>query len=298
MTGFNPWTDEEIARLRVVYAVTFREDLQLASLAKELGRHKSNVSRKARALGLTNQSRPGVKQPRLLLGRRTVDDAALRRLMSENSIRWHATHPHPRGALGMTHTAKTRVSLVAASRRLWATMTPDKLAARRVKRHATNVARYGVPNPAFKTFGERVYSNAKWGRRADLNNQFFRSRWEANYARHLQWLLSRDEIREWHYEPETFVFPGVTRGGLTYTPDFLVIDGDGSRAFHEVKGWMDDKSKAKLHRMAEFYPEVVVLVIGPEEYRAIALVSGLLPGWEKERESGGRTDRHSVSDPS
>ena len=120
----------------------------------------------------------------------------------------------------------------------------------------------------------------KSGKREDLGGQFFRSSWEANYARYLNFLIVQGEIKSWEFEPDTFVFHGVIRGELTYTPDFKIVENDGSIVFHEVKGWMDRKSKAKLKRMAEFYPEVELIVIGEDEYKALGKWKGLIDGWE------------------
>lgn len=125
-----------------------------------------------------------------------------------------------------------------------------------------------------------AYSRTKSGKRADLDNRFFRSSWEANYARYLNWLIAQGEIKAWEFECQTFVFHGVTRGVLTYTPDFKVYANDGSYEWHEVKGWMDAKSKAKLKRMAQFYPAEKVIVIGAKEYAAIAKWKGLISTWE------------------
>ena len=63
-------------------------------------------------------------------------------------------------------------------------------------------------------------------------------------------------------------------------PDFKVINNDDSFEYHEVKGWMDGKSKTKLRRMKQFYPDVKVIVIGEKEYKAIAEWSELIPNWE------------------
>jgi len=130
--------------------------------------------------------------------------------------------------------------------------------------------------------GGNAHSRAKRGKRSDLGNIFFRSRWEANYARYLNFLKARGEIKSWDFEPKTFVFHGVTRGQLTYTPDFLVTESDGSHIWHEVKGWMTPESKAKLKRMAAHYPDERLIVIGPKEYRAIAQYARLFDGWESE----------------
>jgi hypothetical protein len=43
---------------------------------------------------------------------------------------------------------------------------------------------------------------------------------------------------------------------------------------------MDAKSKAKLKRMTKFYPEEIVIVVGPAEYKEVSKWSRLIPGWE------------------
>lgn len=120
----------------------------------------------------------------------------------------------------------------------------------------------------------------KAGMRADLGI-YVRSAWEGNYARYLNFLMRQGEIAAWEYEPKTFVFDGVRRGVLTYTPDFRVWNADGSHEWHEVKGWMDAASKAKLKRMAKFYPDEKVIVIGEDWFRAVrSKWSKLIEGWE------------------
>jgi len=125
-----------------------------------------------------------------------------------------------------------------------------------------------------------THGRGRGGRRPDIDNRYFRSSWEANWARYLRWLQSNGSIRGWEYEPETYVFHGVTRGPLTYTPDFRITEIDGTTVFHEVKGWMDPKSKGKLRRMAKFYPQVSIQLIQKPEYDAARIFSALIDGWE------------------
>ncbi len=111
---------------------------------------------------------------------------------------------------------------------------------------------------------------------------FFRSAWEANYARYLQLLKAAGNISDWLHEPETFWFKGIKRGCVSYLPDFKVDRPDGSIEYHEVKGWMDDRSKTKIARMAKYFPEVRLIVVDGKAYRRLARqVSPLIPGWEK-----------------
>jgi hypothetical protein len=87
---------------------------------------------------------------------------------------------------------------------------------------------------------------------------YLRSNWERNYAYYLHWLKQHGTIKEWEYEPDTFWFDGIQRGCMSYKPDFKVTHPDGSVDYHEVKGWLDSKSKTKLRRMKKYHPEIVV----------------------------------------
>lgn len=117
------------------------------------------------------------------------------------------------------------------------------------------------------------------GKREDLGGMYFRSAWEANYARYLNFLKRAGEIVGWEYEADTFRFP-VQRGNMEYTPDFKVVGMDGEIVYHEVKGYMDKDSAVKLRRMAKYYPTVRIIVIGREEYAALKKWAGLVQGWE------------------
>lgn len=113
------------------------------------------------------------------------------------------------------------------------------------------------------------------------NKRFFaRSGWEANYGRFLEYLRAKGEIRDWQHEPGTFWFEGIRRGVTSYLPDFEVIENSGECAMHEVKGWMDPKSKTKIKRMAKYHPKVKLIVIDAKAYREIERkLSGVIPGW-------------------
>jgi hypothetical protein len=119
----------------------------------------------------------------------------------------------------------------------------------------------------------------KSGKREDLENRYFRSSWEANYARYLNWLISRGHIERWEYEVDTFEFP-VKHGTMFYTPDFKVFE-KGSVVYHEIKGWMDAKSITRMTRMAKYYPHIKVLMIDASQYRALAKTAGrFIENWE------------------
>lgn len=114
------------------------------------------------------------------------------------------------------------------------------------------------------------YSRVK---RGDYNidgiMMYFRSKWEANYALYLNYLIKLGGIKSWKFEPETFWFEKIRRGTRSYTPDFQVLNNDNSIEYHEVKGWMDKKSITKIKRMAKYYPQIKLVVIDGKAYKDI-----------------------------
>jgi len=129
-------------------------------------------------------------------------------------------------------------------------------------------------------FDYRMKRSSKSGRRTDLNDRYFRSSWEANYARYLNWLIQQGEIELWEYEVDTFKFP-VKKGNMSYLPDFKITNPNGTIEYHEVKGYMDDDSRVKLNRMAKYFPDVKVVLIDKEYYAALAKqIKPLIEGWE------------------
>ena len=136
----------------------------------------------------------------------------------------------------------------------------------------------------------KAYSRGSQGRRPDLENRYFRSSWEANYARYLNFLLQRNEIAGWEYESQTFWFEQIKRGSRSYTPDFKVTFLDGHHEWHEVKGYMDQKSRTKLARMKKYYPSERIVLVEQSWFRQVQRsgLSGLIPNWEK----GGRRNAY------
>ena len=54
----------------------------------------------------------------------------------------------------------------------------------------------------------------------------------------------------------------------------------GISPFHEVKGWMDQKSRTKIARMAKYYPQVKLLVIDKEAMNGVRKWDRLYPPQE------------------
>lgn len=90
---------------------------------------------------------------------------------------------------------------------------------------------------------------------------YFRSKWEAQYAQYLDWLIKAKEILDWKYEADTFFFDGIKMGTNCYKPDFKIFNNDKSIEYHEIKGYMDAKSKTKLKRMKKYHPNVKVVLV-------------------------------------
>ena len=111
---------------------------------------------------------------------------------------------------------------------------------------------------------------------------YFRSSWEANVGRYLQWQKEHGMIAEWYHEPETFWFEGVRRGCVTYLPDFKVIRLDFSHEWLEVKGFMDAKSKTKIARFRKYYPKETLRILDAKWYKLNKdKLSVIIPKWEK-----------------
>ena len=130
-------------------------------------------------------------------------------------------------------------------------------------------------------FGESNVSFQAGWREIGGINKYYRSKWEANYARYLEWLKKNKQIEDWKHEPKTFWFESIKRGTRSYLPDFWIKENNGSEVYCEVKGYMDSKSHTKLKRMAKYYPEVKLILVDKTAYLAVAKKAKyLVEGWE------------------
>jgi len=76
----------------------------------------------------------------------------------------------------------------------------------------------------------------------------FKSRWELKWAHFLEYQKQKGLIRGWD---------------------------------HEVKGFMDQRSRTKLKRMAKYHPKVYIRVVKRKDIQHIGKTLGLqIPGWE------------------
>jgi endogenous inhibitor of DNA gyrase (YacG/DUF329 family) len=111
--------------------------------------------------------------------------------------------------------------------------------------------------PKNLTFGNGSFSNVQRGEyECSKGSVYFRSKWEANYALYLDFLIKNNEILNWEYEADVFFFEKIKLGTRSYRPDFKIFNSDGSIEYHEVKGYMDSRSKTKLKRMGIYYATV------------------------------------------
>lgn len=189
--------------------------------------------------------------------------------------KWMANNEHPRGMLGKKHTPEMKMQMAITSKRNWEKMSDEQRYIRNRKilttRHAKGT--YASPRP-------KASWKAAW-REIGGKRRYFRSRWEANYARYLEFLKINGQIKEWLHEPDVFWFEGIKRGCVSYLPDFKITNNNDSIEYHEVKGWMDSRSKTKIKRMAIYHPDVKLVVIAKKEYDEIRKKIGLsLSGWE------------------
>jgi len=257
------YLEAELQKIRDLYNSGFeRGDGKLRALAAQLGASVHSVCRFARKMGLTNMRRT------------CAHDFAVK--LVERQKKHIRENGHPRGALGLKHSEETLKIIGKKSELAWKRMTAKQKQERAVKSAMTRDKR-GV-----LVLNNRQSASWKAGwREIGGQRKYFRSRWEANYARFLETLKANGVIAKWEHEAETFWFTGVKRGCVSYLPDFRVTERDGSIYYVEVKGWMDDRSKTKLKRMKKYYPKVKLVLIDSKEYRALEKNARFaVQGWE------------------
>lgn len=258
------WNQDDDEALISLYASGIEKgDGKLDQFCLERKRTKQFVCRKANRLGLSDSKRKVSKQ------------SDLKKNMSARMINWIKENGHPRGSLGMTHTEDSKKVISKKSKKFWNESSLDKTSEfilRGLKtRHAKGTLYRETGNVTWKA-GWREIGGIK---------KYYRSRWEANYARYLDYLKAAKLIKSWSHEPETFWFEKILRGTRSYLPDFLVVENNDEKIYHEVKGWFDQRSKTKLKRMAKYHPKVKIVVIDTKAYKEIEKkLSSLISGWE------------------
>jgi hypothetical protein len=74
-------------------------------------------------------------------------------------------------------------------------------------------------------------------------------------------MVKHKHIVDWDYEPQTFTFLGVTKGCVSYKPDFFVKFPNGYEEYIEVKGWEQSSDRTKWKRMAKYHPQINLRII-------------------------------------
>lgn len=110
-----------------------------------------------------------------------------------------------------------------------------------------------------RTKRQTLYTSAIGGKRPDLNDRYFRSRWEANFARVLN-----VQGKQWEYEPKTFQLSEM----MSYTPDFYLPE---ERTWIEIKGQMNDRSREQIELFRQRYPEENLVVVDGVHYGRLRL---------------------------
>ena len=288
------FTDEEILLIRQEYQ---KEFVDLKGLQKTFNhRHlTSNISRKARLLGLQTKYKRKesplvrknyMKKPEMFdfikLNYSTMSNIELSKLTgysvsglekianawgfeNKNIKEKWVMNKHPKGMLNRNHSEKTKNIISQNSKKMWADEN-SYVNSDEYRQKISDRASHFQQNGIFKN----RYSNSKKGY-YDINGKkiFLRSAWEANYALYLDFLIEQKMILSWEYEKDVFWFNKIKRGVRSYLPDFKVINPNESISYHEVKGWMDAKSKTKLRRMKKYYPNIEIVLINDNAYKDI-----------------------------
>lgn len=258
------YTEKDIELLKRCY-----DKYSMNDLAEMLGRNESNIFRKMKELGLKKTHRVhNTINPK----KQHIYTNEERKRLSENAKKMIKEKGHPRGFKGHYHTLEEKAKISVSSKNWWKQVDLSTLEKRNLKQRETRI-KNGTLNPMINQ--SNPYSRTKSGKRKDLNNVFFRSAWEANIARYYNFIGVK-----WEFEPKTFIFHNITRGSVSYTPDFYLPEED---KWVEVKGWMDGKSKTKLKRFKQQYPDEYnkLQLITEKEYNEIKRkVSNYIKSWE------------------
>lgn len=256
----NTWTEEEKKELREYYKAATPDSFDIHALAKKMKRPYYGIAMKASRLGIADICRP----PSEITKKKT----------SVFMRKWLQDNDHPRGMLGLKHNKKTLKKLSVASKKNYAKLSLKERSDKIMKSLKTKFKNGTLLLPRLNVSWKQSWQDIG-GKR-----NFYRSSWEVNYAHYMEWLKQRKEIVEWEHEPTTFWFEKIRRGVRCYTPDFVITENSGNLVYHEIKGWMDARSKTKIKRMAKYHPEIELIVIDSPKYKKMAKqLKGLVPGW-------------------
>jgi hypothetical protein len=267
------------------------DKLNLDELCFKLGRPRVSVCGRAGRMGLTNRKRGNYYTKEKLdfidilflmdnqknMSYKTLEkhlhisEPTIRKYLKKLSIyedrnkdKWKRSE-HPKGMLGKNHTIEVCNMMSNNLKRRWEDpndfFNSDECRQKKSD-DLTDYHKIHVINTP--------YSRCHGGKRDDIGNQYFRSSWEANFARYLNYLKDNNDIFDWLYEEDRFEFIEIKRGIRSYMPDFKVWNTKNSIPYYyEVKGWMDDSSKIKIKLMKKYYPEIKLIIIDEKKYKII-----------------------------
>lgn len=269
---FKPFTEKEKEIIKTYY-IENNDKLNLDELSEIINRPKTSISRFAKSEGLTNKNRTLSETAKDNIKKGIIDYHNSDRYTEEiyqkqvEILSYYAKNEHPKGMLNKHHSTETCEQMSISHIELAKNMSYEEKHEIAMKAVATK-----LKNGGFNTTSN-AYSRCKGGLRADLN-QYFRSAWEANVAR----VLNYYNI-EWEYEPKRFFFNAIVDGVASYQPDFYLPKLD---KWIEIKGWLDEKSKIRLELFATQYPEEnsKMILIDENFYNKIKNQFSFLDNWE------------------
>jgi len=221
------WTKEQLRILRNTYSHNTTSPLNLRKLSQIIGKSKTSISRKARGIGLvTNYNRTKDITVKLNLSLRMKERA--KKHQYNHGFREIRICPICGKFFDTTHSNEAISCSANCS--------------------------YQLPRR------KERFSNRRGGKRADLNNIYFRSSWEANYARYLNYLIKQGNIIKWEFEPTTFPL----KNGNLYTPDFRITFSTGHIEYHEVKGWDYPKGIIARQQFNHCFPHLKLILINQQ----------------------------------
>jgi hypothetical protein len=258
------FTKEDLDFLKSNYEIYVSQG-NIKALAKLMNRTVPFLCRKARLLKLTNAHRKKSEE--------------VKKNISIHSKNFIQIHGHPKGMLNKKHSKETLEILSKKSIDYQNSLSKEQIFSKTTKMLKTKLERYGTTDA-----GVHNRENSSWKsgwRIIGGIKKYYRSRWEANYARYLEFLKEHKEIKSWTHESKTFWFNKIKRGCRSYLPDFEVVLNNESIEYHEVKGWLDDKSKTKLKRMKKYYPSINLKLIDSKWFREnTKTLKNIIKEWE------------------
>lgn len=283
-TGFKlnrpKWSTLEIDTLKRAYGMDGGFDIPV--IATALNRTYAAVACKADELGLCSERGKQIRTPTAIAHYSAAQkEVSARPGVIEQRVAhvkaYHKEHGHPRGFFGHKRKPEELAKMVEGTRRALANPN-HRIHSKEFKQNKSDKISKAI---ALRPKGN-AYSYAKGGWREIGGVRIYaRSKWEANYARFLEWLKSNGWILQWEHEPETFWFEKIKRGVRSYLPDFRVTSKDGSVSYHEVKGWMDNKSKTKMRRMKKYHPKIDLKIFGADWFKANnKTMAAMIQDWE------------------